>query len=160
MKAQIISFHCVLKTKLGKVISKTVNHDVLTLPSQASPHQTLSGLTDGLQDLKEGEKRRIDVPAAKGYGFYDPAKCVTFTRERFGNHSVELGDQEPGRLTSGQNATFRVTSLSADEIVLDANHPLAGQDLVFEIEALDVRDATAAEVGDAGPGAASETTLH
>lgn len=149
MKPQIVSFQCTLKTKLGKVISQTVNHDVLTLPQEeVRPHHVLSGLSEGLQDLKEGEKRRIVVPAQKAYGFYDPDKVVTCARERFGDRVMCLGDLFPGRLTTGQEATFRVTSVSIDEVVLDANHPLAGQDLVFEIEAFGVRDATPAEVGD------------
>lgn len=159
MKAQIISFHCILKTKLGQVISKTVNHDVLTLP-ESGPNQRLKGLTEGLQDLKEGEKRRIDVPAQRAYGYYDPAKVMKCSRDKFHGSHVELGDQVAGKLSGGGEATFRVISLSADEVELDANHPLAGQDLVFEIEALDVREATANEVVEARIETEVSSPLH
>jgi FKBP-type peptidyl-prolyl cis-trans isomerase SlyD len=142
MKAQVISFNCVVKTKLGRFISRTVNHDVLSV---AHPDQTiLLGLNEGLQNLKEGERRRIDVPAARAYGFYDPEKVISCARESV-KDSVSVGDQVPGRL-HGKKTMFRVISMSPEEVVLDANHPLAGQDLVFEIEALDVREATPADI--------------
>ncbi|MBX3022905.1 MAG: FKBP-type peptidyl-prolyl cis-trans isomerase [Bdellovibrionales bacterium] len=139
MKAQVISFHCVLKTKLGRLISKTVNRDVVTmpLPGQAP---LLSGLVEGLQNLKGGEKRSISVSADRAYGFYDPAKVITCPREAVEVGRLVVGDNVRADY-EGQPTLFRVTSVNSDEVTLDANHPLAGEDLVFEIEALNVREA-------------------
>lgn len=147
MKAQIISFRCVLKTKLGRLISSTFNQDVLTVPS-SDDGKMLAGLSEGLLDLKEGEKRRIAVSAERAYGFYDPDKVTVCTKDSLHKKNLKVGDTITG-VHEGKPMVFRVTALAGEEITLDANHPLAGQDLIFEIEALDVREATREEVSSA-----------
>lgn len=147
MKPQIVSFHCVVKDKMGRVISSTYNQDVLTY--DGSQPEILRGLVRGLQDLREGEKRRIVVPANEAYGFYDPRQVVYCSREGIKSHkeSMKLGDKV---MLSGdqEKHIYRVTEIFGDKVTLDANHPLAGQDLVFEIEATAARAATAQEMSD------------
>jgi FKBP-type peptidyl-prolyl cis-trans isomerase SlyD len=153
MKAQVVSFHCILKTKLGKVVSSTFNHDVLTMTGQ---NDLLNGLVAGLQNLSKGEKRVIRVPAAQAYGFYEPEKVLVRPREEFGT-GLRLGS----RVSVPQGETkivYRVTELTQDTVTLDANHPLAGQDLVFEIEATAARDATDAELVESSDD--ERSTLH
>jgi FKBP-type peptidyl-prolyl cis-trans isomerase SlyD len=144
MKAQIVSFHCVVKDKMGRVISSTFNRDILTYDGSAP--EILVGLVRGLQDLKKGEKRRIVVPAKEAYGFYDPAQVLHCSREGLAHqHKVKLGDKI---MLSGDDEknVYRVTEIYGDKVTLDANHPLAGQDLVFEIETTEARPATPDEV--------------
>jgi FKBP-type peptidyl-prolyl cis-trans isomerase SlyD len=143
MKAQVISFHCVLKDSLGHVISSTFNHDVLTGPP--SGRAPLGALAEGLRDLKEGEKRKIALSAERAYGFYDPGKVITCAREGLSRGDIRLGDRIVGD-HDGRRTVFKVIGIDGDEVTLDANHPLAGRDLVFEIEAIDVREATRDEV--------------
>lgn len=141
MKAQVVSFRCTLKNKLGRVIGQSFARDVHThVPSESAP---LRGLAEGLQDLKGGEKRRIVVSADRAYGFYDPAKVRVVSRESFDGQPMRVGENV---MVEGDPARYRVTHLKGDEITLDANHPLAGQDLIFEIETLQVRDALPEEV--------------
>lgn len=139
MKAQVISFHCVLKTKLGRVISSTSNYDVITMPAEGE-EQMLPGLVEGLQNLKGGEKRKIAVSAERAYGFYDPTKVMVCPLESLNVRRIAVGDKVRAQFR-GNPTMFRVTDVRGDEITLDSNHPLAGEDLVFEIEALDVREA-------------------
>ncbi len=155
MKAQIISFRCVLKNKLGHLISSTVNQDVLSVPTSHDDGKVLQGLSEGLVDLKEGEKRRISVSAERAYGFYDPDKVTVCSRDSLHKKNLHLGDAVTG-VHEGKPMVFRVIELAGDEVTLDANHPLAGQDLIFEIEALDVREATREEVSSAAQPAPSE----
>ncbi|HMN67588.1 MAG TPA: FKBP-type peptidyl-prolyl cis-trans isomerase [Bdellovibrionales bacterium] len=139
MKPQIVSFHCVLKTKLGKLISSTLNHEVLTcLPDEVG---MLPGLAEGMRDIKSGEKRRISLNAAQAYGYYDPKKVITCPREGLDKEDLRLGESLMCEI-DGKSDMYRVTELRGTYVTLDGNHPLAGQDLVFEIEALDVRDAS------------------
>ena len=78
MKAQIVSFRCVLRNKFGKIISSTYNQEVITCePAKGM----LQGLAQGLQDLKKGETRRITLPAAEAYGFYDPSLLLEWSRD-------------------------------------------------------------------------------
>ncbi len=157
MNAQIVSFHCVVKDKMGRVISSTFNQDILTY--DGTQPEILSGLVRGLQDLKKGEKRKIEVRANEAYGFYDLRNVIHCSREALaGNSKVKLGDKV--RIASDETQSlYRVTEIYGDEITLDANHPLAGQDLVFEIEATEARMATADEVRSAKTPEVS-TKLH
>lgn len=141
MTNQIVSFHCVLKDRLGHVISSSYNQNVST---GQDPSGQLKGFTRGMQDLKKGERRSIFVGAEEAYGFYDLTKVVELQRDDLPSHdTVRIGDIV--MLTTEQNAApaqHRVVSLKGDSVTLDANHPLAGQDLIFEIEATDVREET------------------
>lgn len=146
-KAQVVSFNCVLRNQLGQLISHTVNYDVLTMPN-IQKGQMLAGLNEGLRDLKEGEKRSINVSAERAFGFYDPKKVRICPKNSLNRSNVKVGDKVTGEL-DGKATAFRVTEMRGDEVILDANHPLAGQDLIFEIEALGVRDATTDEISEA-----------
>lgn len=146
-RAQVVSFNCVLKNQLGQLISHTVNYDVLTVP-ELQKGQWLAGLNDGLRDLKEGEKRSISVSAERAFGFYDPKKVRVCPKNALNRADVKVGDKVTGEL-EGKATKFRVTEMRGDDVILDANHPLAGQDLIFEIEALGVRDATTDEISEA-----------
>jgi FKBP-type peptidyl-prolyl cis-trans isomerase SlyD len=66
-----------------------------------------------------------------------------------GEH-IEVGGSLVGQDEQGQSITFRVTAIEDGLLKLDANHPLAGETLVFEIEIQDIRDATAQEIAQAG----------
>lgn len=146
MNAQIVSFHCVVKDKMGRVISSTFNQDVLTYAE--SQQDRLKGLAKGLQNLRKGEKRRIIVPAPEAYGYYDPNQVVQCSRTALTPKvHVELGDKVIMAPSKGKpERLFRVTEIFGDQITLDANHPLAGQDLIFEIEATAARAATHEEL--------------
>ena len=141
MIAQVVSFHCVLKDKSGRVISSTFNQDVLTYDENQK--EVLFGLAKGLQNLKKGEKRRIVVSAGEAYGFYDPRRVLHCSRKELnGRPSLNLGD-----VVQLEKDIYRVTEVRGERVTLDANHPLAGQDLIFEIEATAARFATAEDFG-------------
>ncbi len=156
MKAQVISFHCIIKNKSGHVISTTFNQDVVT--AHAEPEKNmLPGLAEGLQDLHQGEKRRISVSAERAYGFYDPSKVVVCSVDCLEGEPVVIGESLMC-MFRGTPTQFRLIGRQGGQVTLDANHPLAGQDLVFEIEAVDVREALPEEI----PGVitAEMTRLH
>lgn len=144
MRAQIISFNCIVKSKAGQFISSTYNREVLTL-SEMEPSGLLCGLNRNLQDLKKGEKRSIAVPAEEAYGLYDPKKIILFPRKKLPN-TVRKGELINIVSKNGVQRDYRVLELHPDLVSLDGNHPLAGQDLIFEIEALEARDATPQEI--------------
>lgn len=153
MKVQVISFHCILKNRFGKILSSTFNQDVLTGgPGAGEP---LLGLMKGLQNLQTGEKRRVDLNAAEAYGFYDPKLVFKVPKTDLpeADRSGPKGNQILLTI-NGQEKLFRVVNVSDEFVLLDGNHPLAGQDLVFEIEATSVRDATDDDIG--GPADASD----
>lgn len=142
MNAQVISFKCVLKSKTGQVISSSFNRDVITAPQAESDF--LIGLVRGLEGVQEGEKRMIQLSAEEAYGFYDPNKVKLYP-----NHferPLKIGDFVALQSKSGETENYKVSGFKEDMLVLDGNHPLAGQDLIFEIETIAVREAKPEEL--------------
>lgn len=136
MTAQIVSFHCILKDRLGHVISSSFNQNVSTGEGEESGF--LRGFTRGMQNLTKGEKRRIYVSAKDAYGYYDMAKVIEKSREELpAEETIRLGDVV---FISAEEKQYRVIELKPESVTLDSNHPLAGQDLIFEIEATEVRE--------------------
>ncbi len=148
MQAQIVSFKCLLKNAAGQLISSSFNRDVLT--SAPNEHVPLGGLSQALQGLKKGEKRSVHLKADEAYGFYDPKKVILFPLNKIPNFRyVSAGQTVTIRSKTGKLRSYRVLQIHGEMVTLDGNHPLAGQDLIFEIEAIDARDATSEEISDA-----------
>jgi FKBP-type peptidyl-prolyl cis-trans isomerase SlyD len=135
MRVQIVSFHCVLKNKLGHLISSSFNQDVSTT-SLAPQSPMLSGFVEILKKLKIGDKREISLAADQAYGFYDPDLVFQISRSKiYRGKQLKVGDTIHGVFNGDQSPReYRVASCSQKNVFLDGNHPLAGQDLVFNVE--------------------------
>ncbi len=145
MAIQVVSFNCVLKNNLGQVISSTFNQNVLTAGNSESP-QVLQALSDGLQDLQKGERRKVCLKAEEAYGFYNPQLVIVRPLEELSTSGSLRAGEAIVYVKNGSSSHYRVMEISTDSVTLDGNHPLAGQDLVFEIETIDAREATAEEI--------------
>ncbi|MCB0351083.1 MAG: FKBP-type peptidyl-prolyl cis-trans isomerase [Bdellovibrionales bacterium] len=146
MTVQVVSFHCTLKNKFGQVIGKTYNQNVIN--DCQSDTNSLAALVEEMRDLKKGEKRRIHLNAERAYGLYNPELVIIRNFEE-----LEMSHGEPMKVgekvvfvTNGQPRSFRVVHVTGHSVTLDGNHPLAGQDLIFEIEATAAREATSEEI--------------
>jgi len=176
-KPQVISFNCTLRDPLGKIISSSFNHDVLAKSSETSPdcpatahaqkpshfdfHEPLRGLVEGLQGMKEGERKMIFVNAERAYGFYDPSLVMQVSRRRLPHgESLEIGFQVVAQAQDGESRVFRVTEADALSVTLDGNHPLAGQDLCFDVETTSTREATREELEQSRVSARQAAQLH
>jgi len=147
MGIQIISYSCHLKNRMGRMISSTIVRDAVLDPD--NNQMPLKALSEGLRDIKKGESREIFLRANDAYGFYDPKLVITRSIEE-GEFKAPLKlDEQIMVITDGRPTKMRVVQFSEDTITLDGNHPLAGQDLVFEIQALDAREATKDEISEA-----------
>ena len=135
MRVQIVSFRCVLKNKLGQFISSSVNQEVVTTASHDDEDAILPDLVEGLRGLKKGQKRKINVAAERAYGFYDPKLVVEVSRTEIPRgRQLRAGDSVKGNFAGEGRMAFRVVSATSAYVMLDGNHPLAGQDLVFDVE--------------------------
>jgi FKBP-type peptidyl-prolyl cis-trans isomerase SlyD len=157
MRPQIVSFKCTLKNRTGQLISTTYNHEVLTALENEEKN-LLSGLAKQMQNLKKGEKRTITLKAEDAYGLYDLKKVILIPRNKL-SKTVRLGEIVLMIGKSGLQKSYRVLELFPHFVNLDGNHPLAGQDLIFEIETLDARYATKKEIDDSVNAVASQL-LH
>jgi FKBP-type peptidyl-prolyl cis-trans isomerase SlyD len=145
MKPQIISFRCVLKNKTGTVISSTFNREVIT----HCPGDPLPGLSEGLHNLKAGEKRQIILGACQAYGFYDLNLVMEISRKKISRGmQLKIGDEILLQTQEKKLRKFRVIQENSKTVTLDGNHPLAGQDLIFYVEGVQARDATQEEIAE------------
>lgn len=160
MQAQVVSFHCVMKSVTGKVLSSSFNNEVLNF-APAGARVELPGLTAGLQAVREGERRRIAISAVDAYGLYDPRLTAEIPRRHLHLHeSINVGDRVHLAGPDGEYQLYRVTSVAGGIVSLDANHPLAGQDLIFEVHVTAARNATAEELSEASEPPPPAPRLH
>ena len=109
--------------------------------------QIIEGLEEALEGLRVGDRRQVTVSPEEGYGEYVPDMELQFDRSEFPPHLVpEVGLALYLRDESGQQFPYWITKIEADTVILDPNHPLAGQNLHFDVEVVSVRPATAEEL--------------
>jgi FKBP-type peptidyl-prolyl cis-trans isomerase SlyD len=104
------------------------------------------GLEAGLEGCEAGFNAAIQVAPADGYGEYNPQAVFEVPRDRFSpSEEIQAGMQVQGESEHGI-LNFTVVAVNDQDVVLDANHPMAGKTLNFQVEVLQVRDATAQEL--------------
>lgn len=104
------------------------------------------GLEQALTGRRVGDAFQITVPPEEGYGErYDELVQVVSRDQFVGIDNMEIGMQFQTE-ADGEVHVVTVTALEGDEVIVDANHPLAGETLVFDVTVLEVRPATAEEI--------------
>ena len=146
---RVVSFHYTLRNPEGRILDTSQGGDPIVFLEQAG--MIIDGLDDALQQLPAGTKSTIEVPSAKGYGAHDPSQVQPVPRDRIPvEGDLKIGDQ----FQTGSDAgapVVTVVGIEEDKVILDANHPMAGLDLTFEVEVLQERPATAEELTEGKP---------
>jgi peptidylprolyl isomerase len=89
--------------------------------------------------MSVGDKKTVHIPAEEAYGQKDDARVVEFPRANFPpDLEPEVGMQLNMTNGGGQVIPVTIVDVNDDSVTLDANHPLAGQDLIFDIELVDI----------------------
>src|ERR1700704_6735918 len=99
----------------------------------------IKGFDEGVMGMKIGDKKTIHVPVDDAYGPKNEEMLIEFPKDRFpSDMNPEVG--MPLTMSNGSGQNFRVTIIEVkdDSVILDANHPLAGEDLVFDIELVEI----------------------
>jgi FKBP-type peptidyl-prolyl cis-trans isomerase SlyD len=149
----VVSIHYTLKDDAGSVIDSSASGDPLTY---LHGHGNLvAGLERALDGKDVGDKLQVTVSPADGYGDYDDRLVQKVPRRTLkGISNVRVGMRLHAQTEHGPRAVT-VTQLVGDMVTIDANHPLAGQNLNFDIEVSDIRAATEEELSHGhvhGPG--------
>ena len=105
------------------------------------------GLESQLAGMKVGDKQDVQVTPAEGYGDYDPTLDQVVPRSAFPeNAELQVGIAFQAQTQNGQPITLWIRDIQGDDITVSPNHPMAGQNLNFAVEILEIRPATAAEL--------------
>ncbi|MCL6705581.1 peptidylprolyl isomerase [Pseudomonas sp. R2.Fl] len=109
------------------------------LQFQLGSGQIIPGLEQGIDGMSLGEKQRLVIAAVDAYGEHDPRKVQQVPRSVIpADVPLERGVQLQAQTPQGIPVIVVVTDLSDESVTLDGNHPLAGQDLVFDVEIVDI----------------------
>jgi FKBP-type peptidyl-prolyl cis-trans isomerase 2 len=99
----------------------------------------IKGFDDGVKGMTVGDKKTIQIPVDEAYGPKDPTMLVEFPRDQFPDDlKPETGMQLNMSNSAGQVIPVTITEVKDESVILDANHPLAGQELIFDIELVDI----------------------
>lgn len=101
--------------------------------------QVIPGFDQGVMGMQQGEKKTVEIPADQAYGQKAEEMMLEFPKSQFPEGmNPEVGMQLGLSDNQGQSHTVRVAEIREESVILDANHPLAGEDLIFDIELVDV----------------------
>ncbi|WP_422374379.1 FKBP-type peptidyl-prolyl cis-trans isomerase [Roseibium sp.] len=97
--------------------------------------QIIPGLDRAIPGMKVGDEKTVRIEPDDAYGPHNPAARQAVPRSNIPeNVPLQIGMQLQAQTDNGQMMTVTVVEISDDEVVLDANHPLAGKVLIFEIQ--------------------------
>jgi len=140
----VVSIHYTLRDDDGQILDTSVDSQPLTYLHGAG--NLIPGLEDELTGKAVGDNFSISIPPETGYGNYQEELVEVVPIDMFkGVDEVKPGMQFETQGPNGDELVM-ITAVTADEVTVDANHPLAGKTLHFEVAVEQVRDATLEEV--------------
>ena len=102
----------------------------------------IKGFDDGVLGMEVGDKRTLEIPAEEAYGDKNPDMLVEFPKEQFPDDmNPEVGMRLNMTNGGGQVIPVMIVEIKDESVMLDANHPLAGEALVFDIELVEIAGA-------------------
>lgn len=144
-KNSVVTINYTLTDEEGKVLDTSTDRGPLSYIQGMG--NIIPGLESSLDGRSTGDKFKVSVDPADAYGERDEKHVVKVARGRFeGVDTLEVGMQFRAEGGSGGSQIVTVTAIGDDTVTIDANHPLAGKTLNFDVEVIKVREATQEEI--------------
>jgi FKBP-type peptidyl-prolyl cis-trans isomerase SlyD len=142
---KVVRIDYTLRNGAGEVLDTSEGAEPLTYLHGAS--QIVPGLERELAGMQAGETKDVVVAPEDAYGTHDPQGIFGVPRAAFpADAQLAVGESFIGEDDEGEAVPVRVIELREDVVVVDANHPLAGETLHFHVEIREVRDASDEEL--------------
>ncbi len=141
---KVVTIHYTLRNDAGEVLDSSDGGDPLAYLHGAD--NIVPGLERQLEGRKVGDKLQAKVAPADGYGEKTPGGPKAIPKSAFAGMEVAPGMTFMVEDDDGDHMPLRVVGVAGDEVLVDMDHPLAGETLHFDVEVLEVRDATAEEL--------------
>jgi FKBP-type peptidyl-prolyl cis-trans isomerase SlyD len=151
MSRRVITFNYTLKNSKGEVVDQS-NDGPLSFLEDGQ--QIIPALETELKSMLIGQKKNVKLAAADAYGVMEPKMMMEVPKAELAHLQIELGGFLQLQLQD-QVKVVRIAKITEETVTLDGNHPLAGEDLEFDVEMIDVRPATLEELAHGhahGPG--------
>ena len=141
---KVVSIHYTLTDKENNTLDSSVGQEPLVY---MQGHQNLiPGLEEELEGKDVGDKFQVSIPPEKGYGLRDDKNTIQVNKQQFENvGEIQVGMEVQTQTDQGIQV-YRVSKVFGDTVILDGNHPLAGETLNFDVEVVALREASKEEL--------------
>ena len=140
----VVLFNYILSNDAGEILDQSQGEPLAYLHGH---HNIIPGLEAQMMGKSVGDKFKVTVAPEDAYGEYYAEAVQEVPRANFqGVDNIEAGMQFQSRAEDGQVMLVTVKEVTDDTVIVDGNHPLAGQALTFDVEVIEVRPATADEI--------------
>ena len=148
-KNKVTSIHYTLTDNEGNTLDSSSGKEPLVYIHGNG--NLIPGMENGLEGKSKGDKFNIKVSPENGYGVKSDELMQQVPRIAFGDQKIDVGMQ----FQTSQGQVVTITKIGLDSVTVDANHPLAGVELNFDVEVTEIREASADELAHGhvhGPG--------
>jgi FKBP-type peptidyl-prolyl cis-trans isomerase SlyD len=135
-EGSLVSFEYTLSLKDGTHIETTTGKDPMIY--QQGKSEIIPGLESQLKGMKVGETKRIEVSPEDGYGEVDPTAFFEVSKENFPAEALVAGTPLRAEDREGKVIYMRVHEVKDTTLLLNLNHPLAGETLFFDVRILEI----------------------
>ena len=142
---QVVTINYTLTDSDGEIIDSTSEEKSFSFLS--GTEQILPKLEEAIGGMLIGSKKIVALTAEDAYGEYIDDAVQVLQRSEFPKEmEIKEGMEFVTNDADGNQMPFVISKITDEQITVDFNHPLAGEDLTFDVELLDLRDATAEEL--------------
>ncbi len=134
-----VHYHGKLTT--GETFDSSEGRDPLEF--EVGSGMVIKGFDDGVTGMTVGEKKTVTIPVEEAYGPANPEMIIEMPKDRFPK-DLDVQPGMPLGMSDEQGNQFQVVvkEVKEDSVILDANHPLAGKELVFDLELVSIDGAS------------------
>jgi FKBP-type peptidyl-prolyl cis-trans isomerase SlyD len=141
---KVVTLNYTLKDSEGNVLDKSDDGSFAYLHGAMN---IIPGLENALSGKSSGDDLSVTIPPEDAYGVRDDNRVQQVSKTMFeGSGEIEVGTQFHAQGPNGETLVVTVAEVMEDDVMVDANHPLAGKELNFEVNVVEVRDASAEEL--------------
>lgn len=136
----VVKVHYTGKHTNGEIFDSSVEREPLEF--ELGRGMMIQGFEQAILGMKTGEEKTVNLSPEHAYGEVNPEMYFTINRQEIPEEiDLKIGIQLQAHTQAGQPMQVVVKEIHDESIVLDANHPLAGQELVFDLKLVEISDA-------------------
>jgi peptidylprolyl isomerase len=132
----LVRVHYTGKLDDGSVFDSSTGRDPLQF--RLGGGEVIPGFEQAVTGMAPGEERRVTIPADEAYGERREELVLVVSREELPAELEPEVGQQLQMSQDGQDFVVTISDVTDQDVVLDANHPLAGEDLTFELQLVDI----------------------
>jgi peptidylprolyl isomerase len=135
-KGDRVRVHYTGRLQDGKVFDSSRGREPLEFEVGAG--MMIAGFDKAVNGMTIGEQKTVEIPSHEAYGVRREEMVLDIPRQQVPAHITPQVGQQLALNNGGQQVPVTITEVTEEKIVLDANHPLAGKDLIFDIELVEI----------------------